>query len=187
MRETVPHSGESLTLLDACTVVNVYATRHMESVLTSIGGSVAVVDVVERESQYVFRGGSGDDAREREPIDLQPCIAQGNLAVIGAASEEELLTFVDLTQELDDGEAMTAALAIHRGYTVVTDDRKAIRVLKRETVEHRSTLDLIKTWSDSRSMDTDALRSVLINLRERGNYYPSRAHPLKSWWDTIFA
>lgn len=180
-------SRQSFTLLDACTLVNFYATRHLESILRSIGGPVAVVDIVEQEAQYVFRGGKGEDAREKEPINLQPCISRDVLAVIQATNEEELLTFIDLTQELDDGEAMTAALAIHRGYTVVTDDRKATRILTRESVGQRSTLDLIKAWGDSRSMRAEELGIVLSDLRERGNYYPARNHPLKTWWDTVLS
>jgi len=173
-----------VTLLDACAVVNLYATRRMEDILAAVDGPVAVADIVEREAQYVFQGGDGEDAREREPIDLQPWVSQGVLTVIEATHEEELLTFIDLTQELDDGEAMTAALAVHRGFTVVTDDRKAVRVLTGRAVTFRSTLDLVKTWADQQAIGSDALRVVLIDLRERGNYYPSRRHPLRSWWDT---
>ncbi len=179
---TTPHAR--VTLLDACAVVNLYATRRMEHILAAIDGPVAVADVVEREAQYVFQGGDGEDAREREAIDLQPWLSQGVLSVIETAHEEELLTFIDLTQELDDGEAITAALAIHRGFTVVTDDRKAVRVLVSRAVTLRSTLDLVKTWADQQSIGSETLRVALTDLRERGNYYPSRNHPLRSWWDT---
>lgn len=172
-----------ITLLDACAVVSLYATRRLADILAAVDGPVAVVDVVEREAQYVFRGGGGEDAKERESIDLQPCVAQGILAVVGSTDEEELLTFIDLTEELGAGEAMTAALAIHRGYTVVTDDRKAARVLARQGVTLRPTLDLVKTWTDHRAVSADALRVLLADLRERGNYHPSRSHPLRSWWD----
>lgn len=176
-----------ITLLDACAVVNLYATHRMDQILEVVDGSFAVVDVVEREAQYVFRGGKGEDAKERESIDLQPCVARGALTVIGATDEEELLTYINLTQELDDGEAMTAALAIHRGYTVVTDDRKAARVLARQTVPLRTTLDLVRTWADHQAVSAEVLRVVLTDLRERGNYYPARSHPLRSWWDTALS
>lgn len=179
---TTPHAR--VTLLDACAVVNLYATRRMDQILATIDGPVAVVDVVEREAQYVFQGGDGEDAREREPIDLQSLVFQGVLTVIEATHEEELLTFIDLTQELDDGEAMTAALAIHRGFTVVTDDRKAVRVLASRAVPLRGTLDVVKTWADRQAIESEALRVVLTDLRERGNYYPSRNHALRRWWDT---
>jgi predicted nucleic acid-binding protein len=156
----------------------------MAHILAAVDGPVAVVDVVEREAQYVFRGGDGEDAKERESIDLQPSVAQGALTVIGSTDEEELLTYIDLAQELGAGEAMTAALAIHRGYTVVTDDRKAARVLAGQTVTLRTTLDLVRAWADHQAVSAEVLRVVLTDLRERGNYYPARSHPLRSWWDT---
>lgn len=187
LRHLVSTPPAPLTLLDACAVVNLYATRRMEHILATIDGPVAVVDVVEREAQYVFRGGEGEDAKEREPIDLQPCIGRGVLAVIETTDEEELLTYIDLSQELDDGEAMTAALAIHRGYTVVTDDRKAARVLAGQTVTLRTTLDLVRAWADHQAVSAEVLGVVLTDLRERGNYYPARSHPLRSWWDTALS
>lgn len=177
----------SSTLLDACAVVNLYATRRMEQILEAVEGSVAVVDVVEREAQFVLRGGGGEDAKEREPIDLKPHLARGLLTVIGTTDDEELLTYIDLTQELDDGEAMTAALAIHRGCTVVTDDRKAVRVLSTNAVTLRTTLDLVKAWAEYQIVPTQMLRAVLIDLRERGNYHPPESHPLKSWWDVAIS
>ncbi|MGH2531664.1 MAG: PIN domain-containing protein [Thermomicrobiales bacterium] len=172
----------TLTFLDACAVVNLYATRWMESILTSVGNPVAIADVVEQEAQFVYRGGTGDDAREREPVELQPLVASGLLSVISTTDEEELLTFIDLTREIDEGEAMTVALAIHRGCIVVTDDRKASRVLERRGVPRRSTLDVVKAWSERDAVQPDTLRGVLTDLRQRGRYEPARSHPLRSWW-----
>ena len=36
---------------------------------------------------------------------------------------------MDLSAVIDDGEAITGAIALHRGYAVAIDDRKARRVL----------------------------------------------------------
>jgi predicted nucleic acid-binding protein len=179
----MPASG--VTLLDACAVVSLYATRRMAEVLTACEGTVAVSDVVAREAQYVRRGGTGEDATEREPVDLAALVAAGTVQIVTTDDENELLTFVDLTRELDDGEAMTAALAIHRGYVVVTDDRKAERVLNRRNVPLRSTLDLIKTWVDAERLDLTIQRTVLLDLRQRGTYEPRRLHPFRPWWDTV--
>lgn len=175
----------SLTLLDACAVLNLYATRRMESILAAVDGSVAVVDVVAREAQFVRRGGTGEDARERVQIDLQTLVDDGLLGVISTDIEEELLTFIDLSQEVDDGEAMTAALAIHRGCIVVTDDRKASRILFARGVTLRTSLDLIRVWSNSSSVTRQVLRTALVDLQQRGNYDTPRGHPLREWWDEV--
>lgn len=77
---------------------------------------------------------------------------------------------------------MTSAVAIARGWPVVTDDRKAIRVMGGR-VAIRSSLAVVKTWVDRTALPANALRTVLLDLQQRGNYVPGRNHPLKDWWD----
>lgn len=176
-----PREPLGLTLLDACAVINLYATRRMDAIVGAVSTEVGIVDLVRSEARYVLRGGPGDDAREREPVDLAPFIDAGRLRVV-TPTETELATFVDLTLSLDDGEAMTAAVAIARDLVVVTDDRKADRVLA-DRVRIRSSLDLIRVWSDQTGIDPATLRAALVDLRERGSYVPRRAHPLHRWWE----
>jgi predicted nucleic acid-binding protein len=172
-----------VTLLDACAVISLYATRRMDAILAAVPTDVGVVDLVRTEAHYVLRGGPGEDAREREPVDLEPLIVSGDLRVV-APTESEIAAFVDLTLVLDDGEAMTAAVAIERGWVVVTDDRKAERILSGR-VQTRSTLDLVKAWADQTTVDAGTLHATLSDLRERGSYLPRRAHPLRGWWDAV--
>ena len=181
----VRESGAPLTLLDACAVLNLYATRWMGPILAAVDGPVGVTDVVLQESQFVLRGGTGEEAREREPVELQPFLNDGLLEVIASDVEEELLTFIDLSQEVGEGEAMTAALAIHRGCIVVTDDRKASRILVARGMELRTSLDLIRTWGESPTVTQEVLRTALIDLRQRGNYDLPWGHPLRDWWDEV--
>lgn len=157
----------------------------MGSILATVDGPVAVADAVARESQFVLRGGTGEDARDREPVDLQPFLNDGLLEVISSDVEEELLTFVDLSQEVGEGEAMTAALAIHRGCIVVTDDRKALRILVARGVVLRTSLDLIRAWGESPTVTQEVLRTALVDLRQRGNYDLQRGHALRDWWDEV--
>jgi predicted nucleic acid-binding protein len=180
-------SGDSpVTLLDACAVISLYATRRMREILAEIDGPVAVVELVVSEALYVRRGGTGDDARELEPIDLMPLITAGTLSVIAPDDEEDLQTFIDFTARLrlDDGEAMTAAIAMRRGYAVVTDDRKVEKRLA-GSLELRSTLDVIKVWAERRAIDILTLRQVLTDVRDRRSYVPSVSHPLRPWWDQV--
>lgn len=172
-----------ILLLDPCVVVNLYATRHLEAILDAVAYAPAIVDAVERESQFVFRGGDGDDARERERIDLAIPISNGVLSVIEATNKDELLTYIDLARELDDGEPLTVAVAIHRGHVVATDNRKAVRVLQRYNLMSMTSLDLIQEWAERQAVSSGILRAALSDLRLRGNYLPARRHPLKAWWD----
>jgi predicted nucleic acid-binding protein len=181
----VNRGDQPLTLLDACAVVNLYATRAMGPILATVDGPVAIVDVVAREAQYVFRGGDGEDSRERDPVAVQSFIDDSLLEVVSTDDEEELLTFIDLSQDIGEGEAMTAALAVHRGCIVVTDDRKATRVMLNRGVTLRTSLELIRVWSVHSRIPDDTLRAALADLRQRGRYEPPRSHALRDWWDEI--
>ncbi|MEX2315332.1 MAG: hypothetical protein WD628_06400, partial [Thermomicrobiales bacterium] len=99
-------------------MLSLYATSQMAEIIGATPGPVAVSDMVLQEALYVRRIVNG--VSEREPVDLAPLVASRALAVIGAADEGELQTFIDLSAGLDDGDAMTAALAIHRAYVLVT-------------------------------------------------------------------
>ena len=169
------------TMLDACAVLSLYATNRMADIIAVVSGTVAISEVVLQEALYVRR--LVDGVFEPEPVDLTPMVDSGILAVIDTDDEEELQTFVDLAVSLDDGEAMSAALAIHRGYVLVTDDRKAERLLG-SRVQLRATLDLVKVWAEAAQIDDGSLRSVLAGIYERG-YQPPGRHPLKQWWDEI--
>lgn len=174
-------------LIDACLVITLYATRRMAAILASHPGRFSVVDVVRREAGYVFRGGGGPDATEREPIDLAALELANLLSTLTTDSEDELRTYIDLTLEMDTGEAMTGAIAIHRGHAVVTDDRKAMRVLTERGVPCETSLDLIRSWADTTNIPPSDLRPVLIDVRQRARYVPHRGHPLRGWWDAILA
>jgi len=178
-----PPSLPAGTLLDACAVLSLYATRRMAEIIATAPAPVAISEEVLQEALYVRR--IVDGVSEREPVDLTPLIASRILTVIGAAVEGELHTFIDLTAGLDDGEAMTAALAIHRAYVLVTDDRKAERLLAGR-VQLRATLDLVKVWAEAEQVDNGTLREVLTRIYERGYQPPSR-HALKPWWDKLLS
>jgi predicted nucleic acid-binding protein len=180
-------TDESPTLiLDACTVINLIATGHLPAILDAVGRSVVVSDTVVREAHYLRRGGAGDDASDRDPIDVTPWVDTGHLSIVHAETDDELATFVDLAVSLDDGEAMTIALAVHRSLVVVTDDRKATR-LATALVKVETSLALVRMWCEHDALDPQTARSVLNSVRDRARYIPHSQHPLRSWWDSVLS
>lgn len=171
-------------LLDACSLLNVYATRRIHDILAALPESVGVVEAAAREILYVRRGGSGEDADERDPIDLTPLFANGMLQLLQVETNDEAASYVAFAAELDDGEAMTCALALHRGAAVATDDRKATRVLgaRAPQVTIYTTAHLLKTWADTYGVSDSDLRAVLTAVRERARFVPPRWDPLQGWW-----
>lgn len=176
-----PPDRDELLLLDACVVINLSASRQMEAIVRSLAIDVGVVALVQAEAGNVRRGGDGDDADEREPIELAPLLERGLLRQV-EPTEEELDRFAALTVRLDDGEAMTAAVALARGWAVATDERKAITLLANQ-IRVLSTLDLVKTWADRERVDPTTLARALADLRDRGRYHPGPWHPWRAWWD----
>lgn len=170
-------------LLDACAVLNLYATGRMDELLSALGSPVAITDVVRQEALFIRRAGVGDDADERDSVDLTTLIEQGALSVIGDQFEAELTEFIMIAAMLDDGEASTIATAIHRGISVVTDDRKAIRVIA-ERVPVITTPEVIKAWVVSAHPRAEEVREIIYLIEQRARYIPPRSHPLRDWWGT---
>ncbi len=172
-------------LLDACAVINLFACGYAADILASHPTTFGIVTHVQRETLFIRRGGEGDDARDRIPIALDDVVSQQLLHVVPEADEDELNTFIDLAVHLGDGEAMTSAIALHRGHSVVTDDRVALRLIN-SRVPTMASLELIKQWVDRERVSRDMVAAALLNLRQRGSYLPGRNHTLRSWWDEIF-
>jgi predicted nucleic acid-binding protein len=166
-------------ILDSCTLINLHACRRMEAIVGSITGKVAIAQRVFEECRLdPFT--PDDEVVER--TDLLKLIETGSLSVITDLTEDELNTFATFAIRLDDGEAETLALAVHRGWTVVTDDRAATRELAGRA-PLLSTLDLVKGWADRLGIDPDILHATLMDLRVRGRYVPGPSHTHRAWWE----
>jgi len=192
-----------LVLLDACCVINLLASGVIEEVFDAVPASFAVARLV-AEDEVLFvaeeddaqpddaqpegdeaAAGSGESARlDRERLDLMPLTERGRLEVMELGTREEHETFVELALQLDDGEAMTAALAIHRGGEVATDERKAIRLLEGRSppVPLRRTSALLRMWVRRRRVPEERVREVLRRIQRRASFTPPRDDPEVEWW-----
>lgn len=182
-----------LFLLDACCAINLLASgearailRALETVNVAVASFVAEQEVVEVAPATKEEMAEEDLGTERTEanLTLDPLIEEGLLDVVCPEGEQEEATYVDLALQLDDGEAMTGAIAIHRAGTVATDDKKAIRVLgaQRSSPQIRRTSWLIRTWAQAAEIDHERLQSVLRNIERRGSFVPPLEDPLLGWW-----
>ena len=187
-----------LVLLDACCVINLLASGVAEEVLVTVPARFAVARIVV-EDEVLFVGAVEDDApegnqavpgaresAEPEPgrVDPAPFIEQGRLEVMEPTTDEAHETFVELALQLDDGEAMTGILAIHRSAEVATDDRKAIRVLhgRSPPVPLRRTSSLLRTWVRRANVPQERVREVLRRIQRRASFSPPVDDPEREWW-----
>ncbi len=179
-----PVSSRSCIILDACCVINLYATGRIHQILGSISETVAVAHYVkEKEILSVYDGPRGNERSVKKVIELDPLITDGSLIVI-SPSLEELNTYVNLAFEIDDGEAYTGAIAIHREWALATDDKKTIHVINKilPEVPILSTLELVKHWTEITNAPPEIVSELLQDIKKKAIYEPHRSHQLYDWW-----
>jgi hypothetical protein len=168
-----------LVVLDACVLLNLVASgRPLQEFAAAADLSFMVVVQAEREVVWLD---PQDPADPREQIDLEAFIATGQLQRLVLA-DDELVRFVALARELDDGEAATLAVAESRGLAVATDDRKARRILTMLDREPAvtSTAAIVRTWASSRT--DEEVRGCLTLIERRASFLPPRNDPDGEWW-----
>jgi hypothetical protein len=178
-------SSHDCLILDACCIINLYASGEMADVLQALSTSVAVAAYVkDKEALRILREPDGTSVRKFEQINLQPFIESGLLVVVSPDSEAEDTTYVNFAVELDDGEAITGAIAFHRHWSVASNDRKAIAFLSRKAphMEIVTTPEILQFWVNTVNPDINRVRCALRNIRVRARYEPDSGHILYDWW-----
>lgn len=170
-------------ILDTCVVLSLYATRRMEALLAALPGPILIAEAVLHEALYVHV--IVDGVREKEPIILGPLVDAGKLTVVAPESQAEYESLLEFAMVLDDGEAMTCALALHRGLRIATDERKTIRLVG-DRIAVVGTLDLVRGWASDAGASADEIREMLAAIADRG-YVPGQDHPHWPWWSDLAA
>lgn len=171
-------------ILDACGTLNLYASGRFVSILTAFEHEWYVPAAVEREAQHYRQPDPADpDTLISEPIDLMPAIDGGVLRRCDCEGDEELTLYVQLAARIgDDGESMGLAIAKCRGWSVLTDDKKARRIAGELGVPVLSTPEVLKRWASIASPAAEELVQVLESIERFGNYRPGRATVDYEWW-----
>ena len=174
--------------MDASCLLNLYATGYLREIAAVVDMRLQVAQyVLEHEAIYTWVRSAESGHDEPVPVDVSPLIAESLIHVIDLEHTAEQAAFVELAALVDDGEAVTGALAFHRGCAVATDDRKARRIFGEHipSVQLVSTLELLKLWADvGHVADTD-LRTAMIAMRSGASYIPRSRDPLFEWWSAI--
>jgi len=166
-------------VLDTCVLINLLATGRAAEIVRVIAPARMVCSAVSEESLYL----RPLEAEGRpEPVDLQTLIDAGVFTPcqIEGVAEEDL--YVTYALELDDGEAMSLAIAQSRNLVLATDERK-VRRIARENVPLLSiisTAEIVRAWAEGKELRdvTAVARSILVRSRFR----PPDSDPLAIWW-----
>ena len=178
---------ESTAIIDACSLINFYATTFLESILKHLSLNFYIVEQVKNESLYIRRPDESERGFDYEAIVLDPYFKSNLLKVVSLETDNEKKLFINLADQLDDGEAATLAIAISREMQVITDDKKAIRILRQDfpAIHYLTTLDIMKDWSKRDFIEFQEIKKALHNILIYANYLPPQKHHLFNWWKSI--
>lgn len=166
-------------ILDACCVINLYATDRFPDILSNIPQSVYIAEyVVDKEAKYTT-----DDYGVKRPIDITP-YSPSYIEVV-YPDNDEYNTYLEFSKKLikSNGESYTGAIALHRDFSICTDDIKAIKYFTNRIPQIGiiTTPEIIKNWIDSANPSAQEIRNVILKI-EREKYHPPNDHPLQGWW-----
>ncbi len=171
-------------VLDACGAINLYATGRLVEILAALEHTWYLPAAVERESQLYRQPDPDDpDSLISVAMDFGPAIDAGVLCRCECRDDRELELYVELAARIrDDGESMGLAVAKCRGWSVLTDDRKARRIAGELGVPVVGTPEVLKLWSIATGPDVIELSRVLGAIERFANYRPGRGAPGYDWW-----
>ena len=171
-------------ILDACGILNLYASGRFLSILTTLANEWYLPSAVEKESQK-YRQPDPEDPEKLivVPIDLLPAINGGVLTRCDCDSDEEIELYLQIAARIsDDGESMGLAIAKCRGWSVLTDDKKARKIAAELRVNALSTTEIMKQWAESVKPGAAELSATLAAIERFANYVPARSAANYDWW-----
>lgn len=157
-------------VIDTSVLINLLALEpeHLASVCSALGSPLHVAPQVRAEARRDPRNGQPAEAR------LNDLFGAGALKLV-ELDAGELETFVELVSadapdDLDDGEAATIAVAVHRSMVAVVDEAKGLRIARLRSVQCISTLAILLGKDARRALGQklpDALEAALSYARMR--------------------
>ena len=171
---------KGLFLQDASVLLNLLATDRFEAMAAGVGWRFAICSVVRDEAKKLRDPATG----ELVPIDITPFIQSGVLQVLDLLGSNEQELFIENATRLDDGEAMSLAIAGCRQLDLALDDKAAIKYARKRFPKLClwTTPEIIKHWADKMCVPEEGLRGVILRIESRARYFPPRDHALASWW-----
>jgi len=169
-----------ILLSDASVLLNLLAADCLIELGSENGWEIAVCDSVKDEVKKLRDPMTG----KMVPVDLKPYFDAHQLRLLNIHSENEASIFVQMAQIVDDGEAMSIAIAACQGTELAMDDKKAIRHVQTRfpTIPIWTTPDLLKLWAETSAVSTSNLQDAIHSIEGKARYFPPRNHKLAEWW-----
>jgi predicted nucleic acid-binding protein len=167
-------------VIDTCVLINLLATDRVGEIVDAISPSRLICPGVSSESLYLR---SAEPDGQQEAVDLAPLFGENVFTGCAMEGDLEEELYVGYSLELDDGEAMSLAIAHSRNIALATDDRKARRLAAENApgIPLLSTPQIIRAWAEGR--DHAQVASVIRAINTRARFSPSADDPLAQWWN----
>ena len=170
-------------IIDACCLINLYSTGIEATILRACADDFHVSTQVQNEALSIRQFNDEDPPQlVSQPIDLADLIADDLASLCEPEGRDELDAYVQFASQLDDGEASCLAIAMYRGWTVATDDRKANRIAGESGIAVITTAELVRRWVSNESPSDDEVVELLQKIEQFARFRPRRGGPEFAWW-----
>jgi predicted nucleic acid-binding protein len=169
-------------IIDACVLINLLASGMIEQILRTASLESNICVIVRNESIFLRNEA---DITEIVPLDIQPYIDNELIKICDLETVEEQELFVNIAAKLDDGEAMSIAIAISRKWDIATDDKKARRIFLENVQKEQkltSTSSLIKEWAEAENISEQEIKELLSKIETSARFHPARSDANYQWW-----
>lgn len=168
-------------LLDACVAINLAATGSLDNIANALQVTFAIATQAAVEVGYL-RDIVGGQA-VLTPINLRQ-FEHDEIVEILELTPAELELYIELAAIVDDGEAATISIAIHRHMDLATDDRRARRLCQeRHLAEPLRTVTILRAYADAVHLSEDQIQQTVASIRQRASFQPPRSDPELKWWN----
>jgi len=169
------------TLIDTCCLLNLCAVGDPYDLLPQLPFQWRIARAVLAE-ELSIRPRPDAKKTERQRIDLTRCLSTHVLVACEPQDEEERALYISLAMEVDDGEAMSLAIARVRKWGVATDDGAARRVAARLGVVTVTTPQLTKWWAEQTHADAATIGAAIGRIEALARYIPTQETEQYNWW-----
>ena len=169
-----------LLLNDASVLLNLLAADCLAEIAEALDWQFAICPLVRDEAKKLRHASTG----EMVSVDIAPLIESGVLQILELSGDDEQTIYVEQSIVVDDGEAMSIAIATSRKLDLAIDDKQASNHARRTFPDMKlwTTPEIIKVWADTATLSPQRLREVFVSIEIRARYSPPRSHPLATWW-----
>ena len=169
-----------ILLNDTSVLLNLLAADCLHRLSTDADWQFAICSSVRDEAKKLRDISTG----EMVNVDITPYIEAGVLQVLDLLGADEEEIYVEQSMVMDDGEAMSVAIATCRDFELAIDDRKAVNHAKRKFphLHFWGTPEILKHWIEISDVSAADLKKAILMIESRARYFPGRGHALAAWW-----